>query len=70
MRELDLLLDRFLASGLGALGRDDLDHLETLLEQPDQDILAWLTSAARPEDPAARAIVGIVRRAIEEHSGE
>ena len=70
MRELDLLLGKFLASGLDALRRDDLDRLEQLLERPDQDILAWLTSAARPEDADTREIVAILRRRIEQPSGE
>jgi succinate dehydrogenase flavin-adding protein (antitoxin of CptAB toxin-antitoxin module) len=65
MRELDLLLDKFLASGLESLGSDDLDRLEHLLEQPDQDILAWLTSMTAPDDSGTRQIVTIVRRCIQ-----
>lgn len=65
MRELDLLLEKFLASGLSALPGDDLDRLERLLEQPDQDILAWLTSATTPEDAATRRIVDILRRCMQ-----
>ena len=64
MRELDLLLERFLVSGLASLSNDDLDGLEQLLVQPDQDILAWLTSAARPEDAGFRRIVTILRSSI------
>ena len=65
MRELDLLLERFLASGLESLADDDLDRLEHLLEQPDQDILAWLTSATGPEDPEFLPIVRILRKHIQ-----
>ena len=65
MRELDLLLQKFLASGLHTLGEDDLDRLERLLLEPDQDILAWLSSAAEPQDPDLSAIVSIVRNRIE-----
>jgi antitoxin CptB len=64
MRELDLLLERFLLSGLTSLGDDDLDRLEDLLVQPDQDILAWLTSAAKPEDAETRHIVTTLRSRI------
>lgn len=65
MRELDLLLQKFLASGLRSLGEDDLDRLERLLLEPDQDILAWLSRAGEPDDADMRAIVDIVRGQIE-----
>jgi len=65
MRELDLLLENVLARGLGSLPSTELDRLEHLLEQPDQDILAWLTGAAEPEDANTKEIVTILRRRIE-----
>jgi len=65
MRELDLLLESVLAEGLGSLESAELDRLEDLLEQPDQDILAWLTGAAEPEDPNTKKIVTILRKRIE-----
>ena len=64
MRELDLLLEKFLASGLQSLGNDDLDCLEKLLTQPDQDILAWLTAEPKPDDREIRRIVAILRGRI------
>ncbi len=64
MRELDLLLEKFLASGLQSLGSGDLDCLEKLLAQPDQDILAWLTTGPRPDDMEIRRIVDILRDRI------
>ena len=64
MRELDLLLEKFLASGLQSLGKDDLDCLEKLLAQPDQDILAWLTAEPDPDDREIRRIVTILRGRI------
>lgn len=72
MRELDLLLENFLASGLGSLDDDDLNCLENMLEQPDQDILAWLTSAVKPEDAQILRIVNILRNSIkaQQHAGE
>jgi antitoxin CptB len=65
MRELDLLLESVLAEGLGSLESAELDRLEDLLEQPDQDILAWLTGATEPEDPNTKRIVTILRKRIE-----
>jgi antitoxin CptB len=65
MRELDLLLERFLAPGLDTLEGADLDDLERLLEQPDQDILAWLTGTPPPEHTGLGGIVAIARERIE-----
>ena len=64
MRELDLLLELFLATGLQSLENDDLVRLEKLLEQPDQDILAWLTGDPKPDNPEIRRIVEVLRRRI------
>ena len=68
MRELDLLLARFLAEGLEALETRDLERLERLLEQPDQDILAWIVGAGVPPDADSQAIVAIIRSAIAHES--
>jgi len=72
MRELDLLLENFLALKLETLEDEDLDGLENLLEQPDQDILAWLTSATKPENVQFHRIVKILREHIQTqlHSNE
>ncbi len=64
MRELDLLLEKFLATGLQSLTDDDLDRLEDLLVQPDQDILAWLTGDPNADDAEIRRIVEILRSRI------
>lgn len=64
MRELDLLLERFLSTELESLGDDDVERLEALLAQPDQDILAWLSDALEPDDPDLRRIVHIVKDRI------
>ena len=69
MRELDLLLEKFLGSGLKSLGDDDLDRLESLLVLPDQDILAWLTSDIQPEDRDIRRIIKILRDSIYSRAG-
>jgi len=69
MRELDLLLESFLASELKSLTEDDLDCLEYLLEQPDQDILAWLTSEAKPENAQMLRIVKTLRKHVRPRPG-
>ena len=50
MKELDLLLERFLARGFDELNDEQLDLLERLLESPDQDLLDCLSGAAEPGD--------------------
>jgi len=65
MRELDLLLEAFLAPGLDTLKSTELDNLERLLEQPDQDILAWLTGEPPPGDTGLGGIVAMARERID-----
>ena len=50
MKELDLLLERFLARAFDELNDEQLDLLERLLESPDQDLLDCLSGAAEPGD--------------------
>ena len=61
MKELDLLLERFLVRGFEAWPDAELDALEALLESADQDILAWLSGATKPPDPARAAAADSVR---------
>ena len=68
MRELDLLLEKFLVTGLQSLENDDLVRLEKLLEQPDPDILVWLTGEPKPDNPEVRRIVEVLRRHIYSNS--
>ena len=62
MKELDVLLERFAARALHRLDDRELDALERLLGEPDQDVHAWLVSAAgSPPPPEMRGIVALVR---------
>lgn len=62
MRELELLLARFVERELDALAPRDRAALERLLEHPDQDLLVWVTGAAEPADPALARIAAAIRR--------
>ena len=42
MREVDLLLGPFADRSLAALSTEQLDRYETLLDQGDPDLLAWI----------------------------
>ena len=62
MKELDVLLERFTARALHRLDDRELGALERLLGEPDQDVHAWLVSAAgSPPPPEMRGIVALVR---------
>lgn len=64
MRELDLLLEKFLATDFDALDDAELAALERLLDEPDQDILAWI-SAARKPPLELDGIVSRIRRCVD-----
>lgn len=55
MKELDLLLERFLEGGVEDLDETRLASLEALLMNPDQDLLAWLCNGVIPDDGARAA---------------
>ena len=61
MKELDVLLERFVRRTMDRLDDGELAALERLLEQPDQDILEWITSTTATPPPAIRGIVTLIR---------
>ena len=61
MKELDVLLERFVRRTMDRLDDAELAALERLLEQPDQDILEWITSTTATPPPAIRGIVTLIR---------
>ena len=50
IREMDIILRDFSARELLSMGPADLDLYESLLEENDHDLLAWITGAATPPD--------------------
>ena len=61
MKELDVLLERFVRRALNRLDEDELEALERLLAQPDQDILEWIASPSHSPPPAMQGIVERIR---------
>ena len=61
MKELDVLLERFVRRGLDRLDQDELEALERLLAQPDQDILEWITSTTTAPPSDLRVVIALVR---------
>ena len=64
MKELDLLLERFLGQGFEELSEHQLARFETLLESPDQDLFSWLGGGADPEDEEFARLARWIRRRI------
>ena len=61
MKELDVLLERFVGRALHRLDDDGLRTLERLLDAPDQDILEWIASATAAPPLELRDVVDIIR---------
>ena len=59
MKELDLLLERFLERGFEDLDEQQLARFETLLESPDQDLFSWLGGADPGDEELARLVCRI-----------
>jgi len=57
MKELDLLLARWLEQRWPEAGAGARAAFERLLDQQDPEIAAWLLGRSRPADPAMAALV-------------
>ena len=49
-READLIFGPFAERYAARLSQEDLDVFEALLDQPDQDVYAWLTDREQPPE--------------------
>ena len=61
MKELDVLLERFVRRALDRLDAQELEALERLLDQPDQDILEWIASPEAVSPAGLGGIVALIR---------
>ncbi|MGH8594880.1 MAG: succinate dehydrogenase assembly factor 2 [Gammaproteobacteria bacterium] len=61
IRELDLILGEFLERRFGTLSRNQQEVFAHLLEQNDQDILAWLAGKLPPETEAMQVLIHDLR---------
>ena len=50
MREMDILMTRFLERGYSHLDIAGQQTFDRLLDEPDQDILVWLWNDVLPDD--------------------
>ena len=64
IRELDLLLRRFLEQGYERLSHEDKRMFECLLDQNDPDLLAWLMGNSDPPQENTRRLVADIRATV------
>jgi antitoxin CptB len=65
MRELDAVLEAFLAGGFAELGEADKKRFESLLDLPDPELYGYLLSRNEPDDPETARLVARIRRSLE-----
>ena len=61
MKELDVLLERFVRRGLDSLNESELETLEALLEEQDPDLFYWLTGREMPPEGPYVALIERMR---------
>lgn len=61
MRETDLILGAFADAEIAAMDDAELGLFETLLDQPDSEILAWVTGEASPPASLDTALLQRIR---------
>jgi antitoxin CptB len=61
VKESDLLFGRFADRHLGSLSDAQLDRYEALLDEPDQDVLAWIYGRAPVPARHDHDVFGLLR---------
>lgn len=62
VKEMDLLLERFLERCYPELNEHEQRAFEAFLEETDPDILAWIMGRAEPDSPVYRKFIGLLRQ--------
>ena len=62
MKELDVLLSRWIEEGWPGAGQERRLAFEWLLEQPDPDLADWLLGGARPSEAGRAALIDDILR--------
>lgn len=60
MKELDVVLERWLEAGHPGADEAGRPALERLLDAPDPELAGWLLGRQRPGDPALRRLVDAI----------
>ena len=62
MREMDLIMGRFADREIGTLSEGELDALERLMEEPDQQVYAWIIGRATPPERIDAALLARLKQ--------
>jgi antitoxin CptB len=62
MRELDAVLQSFVANVAASLPRAELARFEQILDLPDPELFAYLTGRSVPPDPDIARLIEHIRR--------
>ena len=65
IREMDLLLQAFIDRYFDYLSTEEIAAFENLLEQPDLDIMDWITGKSDPPSTAIKTIIDRINKAAE-----
>ena len=57
IREMDLLLERFLQIRYPGLSDEEKQLFDALLDETDPDLLAWIMGRREPDNPAYRPLL-------------
>lgn len=68
MREMDIIMGKFADALLPSLTEEELAAFETLMEEPDRDVLMWLTGEA-PTPPERQTPFFARLKAFHTHAG-
>ena len=63
LKELDVMLERFLSNGFGELSSAEQNHFKNLLEEQDLDLLAWFTGKSAPASTDYQTLIALIRAA-------
>ena len=61
MLELDLILQRFMESGINKLSKEEIKAFDLLLNCTDPELFSWLMGYEDPQDEELSTIVTIIR---------
>jgi antitoxin CptB len=64
MRELDALLEQFLAAEAQTFGAADIACLSAVLDLPDPELHAYLVGRSAPADPDLAALIARIRASV------
>ena len=60
-REMDLLLQQFVADNYDNLTSEEQAAFRHLLDQPDPDIMDWILGRSEPPSPEIRRVIDTLR---------